>query len=822
MKHFLKKNQGFSLFTVLIAVSFIGILGMLLLYIAVANFHMKTTDLKGKDSFYTAEQALEEIRTGLQQDVGEAMSQAYLSVMETYNENSKSQDATLDEIRLSSFRELYVKLLGNRLMGASAGEYSLDTLRGYVDVSGKPDFDSRESLVVTNPAGQSPVMVKSVKSGVVLKNLKVIYVDGKGRASVIETDIRLGMPKIQFPTPSTLPDLMNMIVVADSGIVCKSQGSAEGISISGSVYAGLLPDTSLPAGVQNPTSILVEPGSRLSVSGGDKLVLEGELRVEEKGGFTDSGEVTLWAQGVTLSQAEVQLLGKTYLADDLTVEAGRGSQVTVEGEYYGYGYPESARNSYNRTRFEKWTDAALSSAVVINGKDTTLDLSGVKKMMLAGKSYVASAKVNGFSAGTSDYQNDKTKNIMTGESLTVKGTQIAYLLPAELLPAGEGYSKALHNPMSYDEYAASGLMAMEKILPAMDTPVEAWMGKTLGEIGVDKDEPVRRVYYNNNSDTGYVYFYLNFTEDGAAADFLKLYYEGNPAVKANMDKYLSFYFPQENTGIRLNDAQAYLRFVTNGNVLAYDGKTGEGALTGASGETSGELLQEQTNYQNMWYALNRKMIGSYDLLKTGVTDSDGISHDETDETRSVFDNLVNEKEMIGFIKQQPDTVDWKYVFTADSDDGGFQAIMAHNGKESTFQELGEGSTPENPVYQEVTVPGSGTELVITSEMAAKLRLVVCTGDVRIQAGVHFQGIIMAKGKITLEAGASLLSAPLEAAKVFQAQMNAEEISPRDFFWEGDRYVLGNTNSTEDTSGSGAITDTYDVSQAITYENWKKR
>ena len=66
-------NKGFSLFTVIIAVSFVMILGLLVIYISVSNFYMKVTDLKGKDSFYTAEQGLEEIKVGLQQDVGTAM-----------------------------------------------------------------------------------------------------------------------------------------------------------------------------------------------------------------------------------------------------------------------------------------------------------------------------------------------------------------------------------------------------------------------------------------------------------------------------------------------------------------------------------------------------------------------------------------------------------------------------------------------------------------------------------------------------------------------------------------------------------------------------
>ena len=59
---FEKKDSGFSLITVMVSVSFIAIMGLLVLYLSLNNFQMKHTDIKGKDSFYTAEQALEEIR----------------------------------------------------------------------------------------------------------------------------------------------------------------------------------------------------------------------------------------------------------------------------------------------------------------------------------------------------------------------------------------------------------------------------------------------------------------------------------------------------------------------------------------------------------------------------------------------------------------------------------------------------------------------------------------------------------------------------------------------------------------------------------------
>lgn len=73
MRKRMKDNRGFSLITVILAVAFIAILGLLVLYLALQNFRMKGNRYKGKDSFYTAEQALEEIRMGLQQDVGDAM-----------------------------------------------------------------------------------------------------------------------------------------------------------------------------------------------------------------------------------------------------------------------------------------------------------------------------------------------------------------------------------------------------------------------------------------------------------------------------------------------------------------------------------------------------------------------------------------------------------------------------------------------------------------------------------------------------------------------------------------------------------------------------
>lgn len=461
----------------------------------------------------------------------------------------------------------------------------------------------------------------------------MIYVDPNGRAAVICTDIFLKVPEVQFPTPSTLPDLMNMIVVADKGIICEGTDAIPS-TIQGSIYAGLLPGDGTTA---SDTSIQVGSNASLSIDSGDKIVCEGEINVNANSTFSSGNGVNLWAKGLNADSVKnVSLLGTTYFADDLTI-SGKNNDVKIAGTYYGYGSVDSALDESCRMQEQyknaQMNGADLSSAIVINGKNTTLDLSEAQKVMLAGRNYIASSKVSGNRSNKND--------IITGESITVKGTQLAYLVPSEII--GDGTKG---NPMTYNSYlglipaGGNGTIAVNRT-----TPVAAWGGLSLSQIGVDLNEPVQTVFYNDNAGGSQVYFYLNFTDDQKAADFMQMYYQNNPNIKTNMDRYLSFYFGGENSGINIKDGQAYLRYITNGNALSYDGNKKEGNLQESTESATGEgLIDEQIGYQNSWYALNRKMISSVDLLNTAVKEDDnGTTHDETDSTRSVYDNLVNEK-----------------------------------------------------------------------------------------------------------------------------------------------------------------------------------
>ena len=205
--------------------------------------------------------------------------------------------------------------------------------------------------------------------------------------------------------------------------------------------------------------------------------------------------------------------------DDLTVKAGNGSYVKLAGEYYGYGAVESALNSENcieygypkknqdgtysvesiRTAntYEKKTAAALSSAITINGKSTTLDMSGLERLLLAGKNYIASKALS-----TSRASGNST-DVLTGESVTVKGTQLAYLVPDSLLGTAQ---KDYHNPMDYNTYVKAAeidtiednaatvqtkIKKFAKNIARTDKVVKELGNRTLKETGVDAEEPIQ-------------------------------------------------------------------------------------------------------------------------------------------------------------------------------------------------------------------------------------------------------------------------------------------------------------------------------------------
>lgn len=131
-----------------------------------------------------------------------------------------------------------------------------------------------------------------------------------------------------------------------------------------------------------------------------------------------SSGAALWANRIKIGSSSALFRGTTYVQDDLDL-SGSQTAATLAGSYYGFG------NSL--------TDSTKSSAILVNGAETMLDMSGLTRLMLAGHSFIT----NPSSSGT-------TTDVLMGESVSVRGNQRAYLVPTDYLD-GAG-----SNPLIFD------------------------------------------------------------------------------------------------------------------------------------------------------------------------------------------------------------------------------------------------------------------------------------------------------------------------------------------------------------------------------------
>ena len=70
------------------------------------------------------------------------------------------------------------------------------------------------------------------------------------------------------------------------------------------------------------------------------------------------------------------------MADDLSLQKAN-SRVKISGNYYGYNFQK------NYATLDPSNDAQFSSAMLINGKKSKLDLSNLNYLMLAGRTFIS-------------------------------------------------------------------------------------------------------------------------------------------------------------------------------------------------------------------------------------------------------------------------------------------------------------------------------------------------------------------------------------------------------------------------------------------------
>lgn len=828
-------DRGSSIVTVMIAMAFIGVLATAVLWTSYLNYRMKVNNLRTKNSFYSAETAVEQIVTGIKKDV------VSVSINKAYGEVINNWDALeTDANRESYFASVYTASVEEILRVSSDGvtkRYSRNRLRGYVDADfwkeDNPDGYIRASA--WNEAIPEFIPAGADNDGMVIKNIHIEFYDSNDYLSIIHTDLAIDVPRLRFTQAAAIDRLYPYVLIGGTGIEC---ADAVAVKIDGSIYGGVDKDKKGGIWIGGNSSVTIENAAYV-ISGGDvivgsqpdfaDLIHQGaDLVVRDVEQDGRGYRTNIYAKGLILNGSRLDLTGRMYIANDL-VMSGSGSKASLTGQYYGYG-------DANLLAGAGQEDAAVdnpadsSSAILINGRDSTVDLTGLTVLQLAGRAYVGLPKA--------DQEDNGLPYVLMGESISVKSNQIAYLVPPECIGIMDGSTIIGQNPVSFaawsqmiDSLPKYKEKGQDFEIVDADKSVYGLGGECLGSYGIaditaddlggadpadiahtitklNQSAALKGVRFLYMPKEQQVYLYLVMDERDATEYFARYYHvESN---KARLDRYFNQYVPG---GIKVNDNVKEYTVVGNSMVSVTDASTGD-ILTSEDGQNLVRLLpgsfmetedwesgaEDPEDAEGLWNEADAEAIEEnaanygrfYKNLSRNLLEEDPGTED------TVFENLVRlhtwpgSPEGMAGLQEYLDKYGGKVEFTTGESTDALKAVLVDAARE----------------------PGS-----VYQASDSRLRLVVAIGNVEVTE--NFQGLIIASGKITVADSVTVRQDGEGVYAVLYAKsgIDGDTNVPADILYCGPGMNTGDYEAADvDEEGNLNI----DYSKIVRYENWIKK
>lgn len=762
----LRDNKGSAIVMVLVIIAFISILVSVLCYRAILNYQMKVVDYKSKDNFYTAESALEEVRTGLQSIASNAVTESYVEVMQSYHDYSNQE-------RANQFSYLYMLKLVDALKdGGDDEKYDVDLLKAYLTQPVNPSGVGAK-LEATGGANNMLPYTEAL----ILENVKITYTDDKGFVSIIETDIQMNLPAIDFNEAFRMPDILDYCIIANNSMIFNGGNT----SIKGSVYAG-------------KNGINLKGASTLNIDEAELVVTDGTINIESGSTLNvNSVDSNTWAKDIALTSAKATINGNTYIADDTTIN-GKLSKLTYKGSYYGFGETDPAKGSDG------------SSSILINGLGTVIDFSGLTTLTLAGNAYInimdkgnmvldvglatEAELVEPDPASGLDSPFNTSHNILMGESLSVKSNQLAYLVPAECIGYIDGECVLGSNPVTQarltTEFMEPRALAAEAD-KAKYVEVNMEMISSLGASLNSFNAKIQKLYRIESADTTLVYYYIVFENQADANYFFQQYYANN---KTKMDSYIKNYIDITNSNfgnfgtMNVNLAGNLLRKEGAGDNATYILE--EDSLAASTADP--EYVNNLAYYGETYQALCTKLVKDYSTLSSEEIFNKG------DSGEGLFANIIDMKAFtVGESKFIPNEF---FV--------GTDVSVALYGT----------ATDD---YHAVVVKNPSYPYVINNTVDSKIRVVVATGDVQVKR--NFNGIIIAKGDIIVDTAVSIENDDVAVSKAMQLTRTDASGNVHSYI---DLFKDGRALAVSSTVGSGGSSDHVEVEALVGYKNWNKQ
>jgi len=790
-----RRNRGSSIVIVIIAMAMIGILATTLLWMSYMNYMIKVNDIRNKSSFYSAETVMEQIMAGLQNTVSVSVAEAYDEVLSNWDSLGTEGN------RYSSFSTTYLDTLVKMLKDPAKGNgyYRRELLKGFVDPDVWLQVNETAWMNGTDStdASEAKDAVMEIVNGnsLMLRNVFVSYQEGD-RLSVISTDICLDVPQVVFTRTGSVENLYEYLLIGNQGI--EITGGSGNITADGNLYAGTDIGNSAKGG------LTVNQASTLTVDNASLIISKGDIDVVGPGATfvvhdaPESGS-KVYAKSIDLQSGTASLDARCYVANDLTL-SGNGSKATLTKEYYGYGA------SVGMGTAEDPSDQANSSAIIINGQNSTVDMSGVTTMMLAGRAYIGTTTKksqldqNSIDIAGGDTSKKNENAVLMGESIAVKGGQIAYLVPTECLGVYKGTTVIGQNPVSQKQSGEieAYLTKYGEDFQEVDftRKVSRLGNKSLAEFGVTDMTRIRKVHTQyvggGEESKALTYYYVVLDKEQAAAYFVEYY--ANEMNKQSIDKYFKKY---ASGGILLGNYGAdNTSYTILGNALVSDVLSDSGVQLLSADPAAEPDLHAMTDTQVL--AKSEEIGKTYLALTTNLTeDAASVSP-----TQNAFNSVIS---------QNVKTIEADGTETIET----IEAYLTANG--GTMEFVTDGGLKG--------VVTNGNYTLSSESHASDVRLIVSLGDITIDR--NFTGLAIAKGKISITGGvsngaSSLKRDKMELYKVLNATTGEEGsvITPLTFFVNGTGGVSGSNAQDVATDEQGNLV--IDYNEIVRYVNWIKK
>lgn len=786
MKH-KANNAGSTLLTVIICIAFIGILCSLMLSLTLTNLQMKLAESKSKTTFYSDETSMEKIRTSVQEIASQAISDVYTNdVLVNYasylanNEDKRNQvnqdicDKVIVQF-LNTVCSNVVQSTDNKTVINSAPTEGYPLNKNYFISKGYLSSDECKYMdTVTVSCDKNSGNAYAIR----LNNVNVSY-ENQGYRSSISSDIVITIPKFSFledsvstqTTYTMKQPFPQYVLVADGAInsdVMSSLGDTT--SIQGNVYSG--------SGI----NINGEQKSNHTVNiFGNTIITRGDIKVGDTATLnlgTSPSLANIWANNLltytsdnyTTGNTNLNVYGICAIKDDLSLD-GLNSKASVNGAYIGY------TGNHDRS----------GSSIIINGSGSSLDLSNLQELILAGRANVS----------VQDLAINKDVNITTGESLAFKSNQRAYLMPASFITGIN------HNPIT-----ESDTLTTVNVTNTPDINYQSYVAAT--------PAPPYKIAVKKAGLTVLRYYFLNFAS-GWQADsyFYKYYTNTNPVYCSTLQNMQPFSLGS----VKLPTDAAAIKAV--GNVMSYDSTNGVQLKAGLSATYSDDTSLD--TYMMSGFTLNRPVYNGTLMNGKMLKDLPGLYSNlsyllDMSSTRTYSDGATVKSIMKGQISYVADDTNNVVLNTAEAANYSYHRVKA-NVVDSVINTTGDPKEQFWVVDDNVTIGSNFTGILITS------------GDITISNGVTINGLLICAGHtITVGNNVTLTGRIITTGDINLGQgcnlkidTNMENHLDSIFKLEGTffNYIFKNAVMTVNSTVVSQPDNLVDLSSMVSYENWRK-